>query len=331
MVRLWTAFPFSNGHVHTVFPVLFRAQPDLAYERQRLDTSDGDFVDLDWSLGKSDRLVLILHGLEGHSRRKYVLGMGRAARMHGFDVLAMNFRGCGGEMNRKLTMYHSGLTQDLHEVLCMVQEQGRYASVDIVGFSLGGNVLLKYLGEDAARIPGIVRRAVAFSVPCDLEDAAEALARPQCAIYVRYLLDQLRKKIMEKNRLFSGVLDVKDVDTIRTFREFDDRFTAPLHGFRNAHDYWSRCSCRQFLSGIDRRTCIINAANDPFLGPKCFPRAEAARHPCLQLLSPPTGGHVGFAGSGQNGMYWSEWAAMRFLCSHEDLDVQKLLAAEMDV
>lgn len=321
MVRLATAFPFSSGHVQTLFPPLFRSLPVVHYERERLETSDGDFVDLDWSRGDGgDALLVILHGLEGHSRRKYVLGMVDAARGHGLDALAMNFRGCGGEPNRKVTMYHSGWTRDLHEVLTMVASLGRYRSVHLVGFSLGGNVVLKYLGEEPSMVPDIVRGAVAVSVPCDLEDSARALARPQCALYTRYLLDQLRKKIIEKGRLFPGTLDLKGVENLRTFRQFDDRFTAPLHGFRDALDYWRRSSSVRFLSGIDRRTCIINAVNDPFLGPRCYPVAQVRANPRLTLLAPRTGGHVGFVGSGRGRMYWSEWVAMRFVqglsCPH---------------
>ena len=297
---------------------------DACYERQRLETSDGDFVDLDWSRGDgSEDLVFIMHGLEGHSRRKYVLGMVKAAREHGLDAVVMNFRGCSGEPNRKVTMYHSGWTRDLHEALLMVASMGRYRSVHLVGFSLGGNVILKYLGENPPVIPEVVHGAVAISVPCDLEDSARALARPQCALYTRYLLDQLRKKIIEKSRLFPGALDIKGVEKLRTFRQFDDRFTAPLHGFRDALDYWHRSSSRQYLPGIDRRTCIINAANDPFLGPRCYPAREVRANESLTLLTPPTGGHVGFVGSGQGGMYWSEWMTMRFLLQQTDPHVQE--------
>jgi predicted alpha/beta-fold hydrolase len=297
---------------------------DACYERERLETSDGDFVDLDWSRGEGSRgLVFIMHGLEGHSRRKYVLGMVKAARERGLDAVAMNFRGCSGEPNRKVSMYHSGWTRDLHEALLMIEALGRYSCVHLVGFSLGGNVILKYLGEDPSIIPEFVRAAVAISVPCDLEDSARALARPQCAFYTRYLLDQLRKKIIEKGRLFPGALDLKGVETLRTFRQFDDRFTAPLHGFRDALDYWRRSSSRQYLTGIDRRTCIINAANDPFLGPRCYPAEEARANDRLTLLTPPTGGHVGFVGSGRGGMYWSEWMAMCFLLESDGAQVQK--------
>lgn len=311
MVRLSTAYPLGTGHVQTLFPVLFRPKPVLAYQRTRFELSDGDFVDLDWSCADNKRLVLILHGLEGHSQRKYVCGMALAAQTHGFDVLAMNLRGCSGEPNRKLGMYHSGWTQDLHEVLLWLDGNHQYQSVDLIGFSLGGNIILKYLGESAGLVPDVVRRTVAFSTPCDLEDAARALDRPQCRLYTWYLIRQLREKIMHKARLFPGVLDIKGLDQIRTFRTFDDRFTAPIHGFRDAVDYWRKSSCKQFLHKITRPTCLINAADDPFLGPRCFPIQEARNNPCLTLVIPPTGGHVGFVGSG--GKYWSEWMAMLFL------------------
>ncbi|NCD24072.1 MAG: alpha/beta fold hydrolase [Deltaproteobacteria bacterium] len=313
MVRLRTGFPFSSGHVHTIFPPLFRPRPRLEYQRQRVETADGDFVDVDWHCRGSDHLVIILHGLEGHSRRTYVLGMARAARDHGFDVLAMNLRGCSGEPNRKLPSYHSGLTEDLHDVLRMVRALNRYASCFLIGFSLGANLVLKYLGEAPERVPVEVRGAVAVSVPCDLEDSAQSLARPGCRFYMRYLLDQLGRKVIEKERLFPGAVDLAALRHVHTFREFDDLCTAPWHGFRDALDYWRKSSSKQFLVAIDRPTCIINALDDPFLGPKCFPEWEVECNPFLILITPPVGGHVGFVGTGD--MYWSEWQSMRFLTS----------------
>lgn len=315
MVRLRTAFPFSSGHIHTIFPPLFRPRPHLEYQRQRVETSDGDFVDVDWHRRGRDRLAVILHGLEGHSRRTYVLGMASAARAHGFDILAVNLRGCSGAPNRKLAAYHSGLTEDLHDVLRMVRARNRYASCVLIGFSLGANLVLKYLGEAPERVPAEVLGAVAISVPCDLEDSARSLARPGCRIYMRYLLDQLGRKVIEKDRLFPGAVDIGALRSVRTFREFDDLFTAPWHGFRDALDYWRRSSCKQFLTAIDRPACIINAQDDPFLGPGCFPAWEAEVNPRLTLLTPSTGGHVGFVGTGAGRMYWSEWQTMRFLTS----------------
>lgn len=314
------ASPLGNGHIQTLFPVIFRPTPAVVYQRTRFELSDKDFVDLDWLRSGNKRLVLLLHGLEGHSRRKYVCGMAQAAQAQGFDVLAMNLRGCGGEPNRKLTMYHSGWTQDLHEVLLRVAREQDYQSVDLIGFSLGGNIILKYLGESCQVVPDFVRRTVVFSVPCDLEDAARALARPECQLYTWYLVSQLREKIRVKDQLFPGTLDIQGLDQIHTFQEFDDRFTAPMHGFRDAVEYWQKSSSKQFLSQITRPTCLVNAHNDPFLGPQCFPVQEAQNNPWLTLIVPPTGGHVGFLGSG--GKYWSEWIAMRFLRPGQEKNVQ---------
>lgn len=322
MVRLRTAYPFGNGHIQTLFPVFFRPEPVIDYQRSRFELSDGDFVDLDWSCANNKQLVLILHGLEGHSRRKYVCGMALAARACGFDVLAMNLRGCGGEPNRKLGMYHSGWTLDLHEVLLMLASKKQYQSVNLIGFSLGGNIILKYLGESMDLVPDCVGRSVVFSVPCDLEDAAQALSRPQCQIYTWYLLSQLRAKVIDKDRLFPGALDLSGLNKITTFHEFDNRFTAPVHGFRDALDYWRKSSSKQFLHKIKRPICLINAHDDPFLGPKCFPIQEAQNNSWLTLIVPPTGGHVGFLGT--HGQYWSEWIAMRFLTPCQKKDVQDL-------
>lgn len=311
--ELLRIFPFSSGHVQTMFGPIFRPKPSVHYVRQRMDTSDGDFVDLDWSRGGSEDLVVILHGLEGHSRRKYVRGMARAARLSGFDVLAKNFRGCSEEPNRTVGMYHSGWTQDLHEVLEMVSATRRYARVHLVGFSLGGNVILKYLGENPARVPQTVHSAVTFSVPCDLEDSSKVLARRSRAVYMRYLLDQLKKKIIKKSQLFPGTLNISGLDRMQTFLEFDERFTAPLHGFAGAKDYWKKSSSRQFLHAIRKSTLIVNALNDPFLGPDCYPYAEVQENAHLTLLTPETGGHVGFVGHGRQSLYWSECVAMDFV------------------
>lgn len=160
-------------------------------------------------------------------------------------------------------------------------------------------------------------------MPCDLEDSARALDRPSCRIYTRYLIDLLRKKIIEKNRLFPGGLDVSGVERIQSFREFDDRFTAPMHGFNDALDYWRRSSCKQYLGNIRRPACLINARNDPFLGAACFPTEEAGDNPWLTLVMPTTGGHVGFMGV--DGAYWSEWIAMRFLMHMHDVEVQNMV------
>lgn len=312
MMRLRTAFPFASGHVQTIFPPLLRPRPRISYCRERFELSDGDFVDLDWSRNAHPSVVVLLHGLEGHSKRTYMLGMARAARLFGHDVLAFNFRGCSGEPNRLIQMYHSGWTRDLHEVLCALQQQGVYDQIFLVGFSLGGNIALKYLGENPAMVPDSVRGCVGFSVPCDLRDSAQALARWSCRPYTHYLLGQLREKIVAKARLYPDTLDIRGIEHITTFQQFDDRYTAPLHGFADAYDYWNKSSCKHYLPHVGISTCIVNARNDPFLGPQCYPRAEAMHNACIELIMPETGGHVGFVPHGHSFLYWSEWCAMQF-------------------
>lgn len=305
-----------NGHVQTLWPVLFRPFPRIAFRRERLDTADGDFVDLDLLSscpGIPKRGVAILsHGLEGNSRRKYMLGMAAALAEDGWDIVARNLRGCSGEANRTRRMYHMGETDDLHAVILWCLERG-YTRVVLVGFSLGGNQLLKYLGESPERVPPQVRGAVAFSVPCDPAGAAEIMDRPACAVYMEYFLRTLRAKMHEKAARFPQYPSVRDVARMHTFRAFDDRFTAPLHGFRSAQEYWERTGCASFLENIRIPSLLVNAADDPFLSPGCYPREAARRNPALYLEIPRHGGHVGFVMPGPANLYWSEARAVRFL------------------
>lgn len=261
---------------------------------------------------QADGVVVISHGLEGDSRRRYVLGMASALLADGWDIAARNFRGCGGQMNRKLPMYHSGETQDLHTVVMQCVAWG-YRRIALVGFSMGGNQTLKYLGEDATRVPRQVVGAVAFSVPCDLVGSAAVLDRPSNRIYMEYFLRSLRRKMRAKAELFPGRLQLDGLDAMRTFAEFDGQFTAPLHGFASAMDYWQQCGCGQFLEGVRVPTLLVNAQDDPFLSRSCFPRAEAAVSEHLFLEMPRWGGHVGFMQPGSNNRYWSDARAVAFL------------------
>jgi hypothetical protein len=230
-------------------------------------------------------------------------------------VLAWNFRGCGGEPNRLLRCYHSGDTADLHAVLTHGLGRRSYADAVLVGFSIGGNQLLKYLGEDPERVPRAVRAAVAFSVPCDLAGSARVLARPANRFYMEYFLRSLRAKARLKNRLFGGILDLDGLDAMTTFDAFDDRFTAPLHGFAGAADYYRRASSLPHLEAIRVPTLLINALDDPFLSPSCFPAEAAAASRQLVLETPVSGGHVGFVERNRDNLYWSERRAAAFLAA----------------
>ncbi len=303
----------SGGHLLTIYPSLFRKIEDVAYWRQRIDTPDDDFLDLDWATVQSDRLVIISHGLEGNSGRPYVRGMVRAVNRAGADALAWNFRSCGGEMNRQLRFYHSGAWDDLETVILHAVSLKRYKRIDLVGFSMGGNQILLYLALRKSKIPPELLSAMVFSVPVDLAASARQLARPVNKIYMRRFMRHLRGKIRQKAERFPGRLDIEKLNRIRTFLDFDDRYTAPIHGFKDARDYWSRCSSRSQIPKIEHPTCLVNALDDPFLTPSCYPHDQAEKNPNFVLLTPRHGGHVGFVAFNREKLYWSERLAIKLL------------------
>lgn len=306
-------FWLPGGHLQTIHPALFRRVARVTMRAERLELADGDFIDLEWAEQGRQRLAILSHGLEADMGTAYMQGMAAALVRRGWDVLAWNFRGCGHEPNRLLRMYHSGATEDLHAVVLHALDKHPAESIDLIGFSLGGNLTLKYLGESPADLSPRLRRAVVFSVPCDLACSSRQLSFPSNRIYMERFLRAMRAKLREKSRMFPGQLDLTGLDRIRTFQEFDDRFTAPLHGFRDAADYWERNSSRQFLTRIPLPTLLVNAANDPFLGPGCYPREEAETSACFHLEVPETGGHVGFPTFAGCGEYGSETRAAEFL------------------
>ncbi len=310
-------FYLFNGHLQTIVPSLWRTVPDVAYQRERLELPDGDFLNLDWSrppaARPTDGLAIVSHGLEGDASRPYMRGMVRALNRAGLDALAWNYRSCGGEMNRLLRSYHLGDTDDLDLVLRHALATGRYQRVYLVGFSAGGNVTLKYLGEDAARVPAEVRRAAVFSVPTDLRASSVHIGRLQNQVYLRRFLKSLRLKVRAKAELLPGQVDLAGIEELRDFLAFDNRYTAPMHGFDSADAYYRYASSGRYLTGIRVPTLLVNAQNDPFLPASCFPREVAASSPFVFLETPPEGGHVGFAEGAPDGVYYSERRAVEFL------------------
>ena len=306
---------FTSGHAQTVFPTLARCVRGVRYTRERLELKDHDFLDLDWSLAgntRSRRVVIISHGLEGDSNRVYVTGMVRAMNRSGWDAVAWNFRGCSGVPNRIFRLYHSGLSEDLDAVVHHVRKW--YDVVVLVGFSLGGNLTLKYLGElgeDAP--PRGVRGGAVFSVPCDLGASSDRIASPENRFYMRRFLQDLRGKILMKAAQYPEKISVNGFDRIRTFREFDDRYTAPMHGFRDAADYYEQCSSGPWVSRIRVPTLLVNALDDPFLTQDCSPVEAARLSSDFHLELPNQGGHVGFIDFKRGGDYWSESRAREFL------------------
>lgn len=303
-----------GGHAQTIFPALFRKVAGLPFRRRRIDTPDGDFFEVDLlnAGGRQAREVVILsHGLEGNSRRKYMRGMCIAFVAQGWDCVSRNFRCCGGSMNLGPGMYHSGQTDDLHSVVEDCLDRG-YERIMLLGFSMGGNQVLKYLGEEPDGVPHQIVAAAAFSVPCDLPAAARELDKRTNCIYMGYFLRTLRRKVRLKHALYPKLYPLEGLEAIRTFAVFDERYTAPVHGFASARDYWSKAASLPYLARIRIPVLLVNAENDTFLSASCYPRGLAEKSRNFFLEIPEAGGHVGFASSQGEALYWSEARAVEF-------------------
>jgi uncharacterized protein len=224
-------------------------------------------------------------------------------------VLAWNYRGCSEEMNRQLRFYHSGATDDLGLVINHAAQLNRYDEIYLIGFSLGGNMTLKYLGEE--KVCPLIKKAIVFSVPLHLESSCRKISRPSNRIYANRFLRSLKNKIRIKSRLMSG-LDTKPLEGIKTIMQFDDIYTAPLHGFKDAITYYTACSSINFIQKIEIPTLIVNTMNDPFLPEECIPVSLLKGHGFVKLETPARGGHVGFASFSKDGLYWSENRALQF-------------------
>jgi uncharacterized protein len=305
-------FFLFNAHLETIFPSVTRRVNDIQYERERITTPDDDFLDLDWVRRGSKKLVIISHGLEGNSTRAYIRGMARAFFGFGYDALAWNYRGCSDEMNRQRRFYHSGATDDLDTVIHHAINQKKYEEIYLIGFSLGGNITLKYLGE---RQPDpIIKKAVAISVPLNLHTSCEKISLRSNWVYSNRFLKSLKKKVKTKAAMRNDI-DITNIDKLKTLREFDDAYTAPLHGYNDAIHYYTECSSIRFVKNITIPALIINAKNDPFLSEDCYPSEMLKDHPYVIFESPERGGHVGFIQLGKNGLYWSEARAIAFINS----------------
>lgn len=306
-------FFLNNGHIQSIYPTFFRKVKGIRYTRERFETPDNDFIDLDWSRIGSDKVAILLHGLEGHSNRSYMRGMVKACNRNGFDAVAMNFRGCSGEPNRLLRSYHHGSSDELHLIVEHVSANNNYKSISLIGLSLGANVIIKYLGENKLPLSPLIQNAAVISAPFDLTSCAWKLADKSNKLYMKHFLDMLHEKIKAKMAIMPDKINDDNYKGIRTFKEFDDRYTAPIHGFKNAEDYWEKCSSKQFIQGIKTPTLVINAMDDPFLTGKCFPYKEAETSDYLYLESPQSGGHNGFIAFNKFGEYWHEKRVMAFI------------------
>jgi uncharacterized protein len=299
-----------GGHVQTLYPHLRRSVPKLPYIRERLELPDGDFLDLDWFQQGHGRLMIALHGLEGSSQSTYIRGLLLAASEQGWDCLAVNWRSCSGVPNRLPRFYHSGATEDLAAVMDHLLDLDLYGRMGCAGFSLGGNVLLRYLGEQGEKIPLTLTHGAAVSVPCDLSSSARRLDSPGNGLYRAHFLRSLRRKVRSKPDQMAGF---PAPGKLRKLVDFDNAYTAPLHGFADAQDYYRQASCLPVLPKIRLATLLINAQNDPFLTPSCFPHEVARESPWLHLMTPQQGGHVGFPCVSNPNAYWHEQQILDFM------------------
>ncbi len=296
-----------NGHFETVIPSIWNKAPQVSYERERLELEDGDFLDLDWLRADRKKVVIISHGLEGSSDRHYVRRPAAYFHRRGWSVLAWNCRSCSGDMNRKPRFYHHGATEDLGQVVAQCLSTG-FETVVLMGFSMGGSMTLKYLGESSR--PPEIKGAVTFSVPCNLKDSALALERKANRFYQTRFLKKLKKKILLKSEIHSEI-DVAGLEKMTRFDDFHHRYTVPLHGFSSLNQFYQEATCDQFFEGVTVPTLIVNALNDPLLQGGCYPLAATEASKNIFLKTPTKGGHVGFTKTATSS--WMELQASWFM------------------
>ena len=306
------SFIFRNGHFSTIYSAKLRPSVTLLQERERITLPDGDFLDVDWTFSESltNKVIILLHGLEGNAQRTYIKGAGNLLSKNGWDIAAMNYRGCSGENNLTYQSYHSGKTDDLESVIDNILEKDKYQEIVLVGFSLGANLLLKYLGE-RDDVPFEIKKGVAISVPTSLRGSLECLMKSENWLYSKAFLINLKKKYKLKMKHHPSKMNVSDLNNINTLKDFDDIYTSKAHGFKDAYDYYERNSSNQFIPNIKIPVLILNAKNDSFLNEDCYPYKVAENSKNIFLETPLYGGHVGFHLT--NKEYYSEKRTLQFL------------------
>ena len=304
-------FFFRNGHFSTIYAGIWRKIIDFSQKRERIDLPDGDFLDLDWSfsVSQTQKVVILIHGVEGNAQRAYIKGSAKEFNRNGYDACAINLRGCSGETNNLYRSYHAGATEDLEAVIEHILSFKKYSELYIKGFSLGGNLTLKYLGENRD-VPKEVKAGMAVSVPCNLYDSQLKFLRRENWVYGSRFKKQMVGKLREKQLLFPEAVNKDAVENLKTLKEFDDIYTSKAHGFKDALEYYEQCSCKQFLPHINIPSLILNAQNDSFLGIECYPIKEAEKNPKLNLEISKYGGHVGYYGP--KNITYNEKRAIKF-------------------
>jgi uncharacterized protein len=307
---------FKNHHVNTLYPALFRTLKDVDCQRVRYELPEGDFFDADWSFQninpETKHLIICIHGLEGNALRPYMKGMMRRFNREGVDAVGLNLRGCSGEPNRLLQGYHSGHTADLSFLIETIIRENKYTDISLIGFSVGGNIALKYGGEKADLLPKPIKRIIAFSVPCDLKNCSLELEKPTNWFYQWQFLLTLKQKAKIQNARFPNRFNLDKVLTAKYFRQFDDYYTSLINGFKDAEDYWAKASSQPFLPHIKIPSLLVTALDDSFLADTCYPTDFAATSDLFHLETPRFGGHLGFMSPDTEGSLWTENRAFEF-------------------
>ena len=291
------SLPFKNGHFNTIYRPLFMKEKHN-YKRKRITTWDQDFIDLDFSKVNSKKVVVLIHGLEGSSESKYILAAARELNAVGYDTVSFNLRGCSGEDNLLLATYHSGKTEDVDFVINHLLDNYSYEKIMIVGYSLGGNLTLKYFGEYVDSMSDKVTCGIAVSVPIDLASSGKEMSTLKNKLYMEEFLKTLRLKVLEKSHKHPEYdLDKTKLFKAKVFKDFDELYTAPVFGFSSPEDYWEKASSKPYLPKIKKPTLLITSKDDPFLPKECYPYEEAQDSDVFHLEVTKYGGHVGFISS----------------------------------
>lgn len=304
-------FYLFNQHLETIVPSALRKVKGVKYERERIETQDGDFLDIDWVRNNNSRLIIASHGLEGSSERPYIQGVAKLFRQNNWDVLAWNCRSCSGEMNRKEFLYHHGFTQDVEEVVNKALKEG-YNEIVMIGFSMGGSLTLKYVGENGQDLYPEIKAAMAVSVPCNLSSSSKMLALKKNKFYQNRFMRKLDIKLRHKNEQYPGLLEIKPWQTFKDFHEFDSHYSAKFFGYKDAQDFYDSVQCFPHLKNIKIPTLILNALNDPMLTGDCYPESEANANQNIVLELTSHGGHVGFLQKNKKFTYAEERALSFF-------------------
>ncbi len=309
--------PFKNTYFNTMYRPFFMKDA-CTYQRKRITTWDQDFIDLDFSIIGTKTIALLIHGLEGSSGSTYMTAAANHLNETSIDTVCFNLRSCSGEDNLQLSTYHSGKTEDVDFVVQYLLENYQYENIIIIGFSLGGNLTLKYLGEYQQTLSPKIKGAIAISVPVDITTAEKEMDKLKNKLYVEIFFKTLKNKILEKAFKFPEYnLDKDKLFKATKFKHLEILYTVPVFGFKSPEDYWKKASSKPYLSNIDRPTLLINAKDDTFLSPECYPIKEAMQSNYFFLETPEYGGHVGFITSfKQQENKWLEQRITRFIEEH---------------